>query len=179
MHTCIIMCKSLHACMSCACLVSQPTCCCCSTRPCADAFNSVRQQRYERFQAAFDHVAKQIDPIYKVRFRADLQSGLLAVQAKGVRYHNSMQQQQQRRQQPDDAFALLPGWGLCSCGIKSASAQLAQQSALAQVRLEMPAAACCYPFLFPSLPPHWHHLPCATPHSMLPTLPTKEAHFSS
>lgn len=34
--------------------------------PCADTFNEVRQKRYDAFQAAFDHVAKQIDPIYKV-----------------------------------------------------------------------------------------------------------------
>lgn len=32
----------------------------------AEAFNLVRQKRYDLFQAAFDHISKKIDTIYKV-----------------------------------------------------------------------------------------------------------------
>ncbi|GAB4822702.1 hypothetical protein N2152v2_009748 [Parachlorella kessleri] len=34
-------------------------------RAATDAFNAVRQKRYDLFQAAFEHVSRQIDPIYK------------------------------------------------------------------------------------------------------------------
>lgn len=39
---------------------------CREAKAATEAFNTVRQTRYDAFTAAFEHVAREIDPIYKV-----------------------------------------------------------------------------------------------------------------